>query len=69
MTLAQLKLYIQTRSAVTLNELVQVFATDAKTIELMMQHWTSTGLVEVKESCDDCLGCLTACQTYIWRTT
>lgn len=68
MTLTQLKHYIQTRQAVTLNELSHVFASDPKTIELMMQHWTDTGMVDVKLSCDDCLGCMTACQTYVWQS-
>ena len=67
MTLTQLKHYIESRSAVTLNELSNVFASDPKTIELMMQHWIETGMVDIKLSCDDCLGCMTACQTYIWR--
>lgn len=66
MTLLQLRTFMQHRGVVTLNQLSSAFVADPKTIRLMLTHWLDAGYVESVTPCDNCHGCLDACEAYVW---
>ena len=66
MTLLQLKTFMQNRGVVTLNQLATAFVSDPKTIALMMEHWVEAGFVKTVTQCEQCHGCLDACDAYVW---